>query len=161
MIGRVSALLLAGALALFSPACGYRWAVPGGPTGLALAPVVNATPEPRLGDLLRRSFLGEGELGDGGDRTLEVVAVGFREEVASLGGDGVPARERAVLELEWRVRGGDPPSPAVRGKGRETVTREYPWSADPAALDWVRESTLKLLARDGARAVLMKAAGAR
>ncbi len=149
----VSFALLAAFLGLMSGGCGYRWVVEDSPSVFSLAPLINATPEPRLSALLAEAFSAEGRVRPGeGGRILEVAALSLREEPSALTGEDLPRRERLTLEVEWRA-GGE--------AGRETVSRDYPWTADTAALDWARESSLRLLARDAARAVLRRAQGAR
>lgn len=159
-LGRLGLAMVAAVLALAPASCGYRWIVAGGGSPFSLGPVGNATSEARLGQLLAEAFSREGEYFGAEGRVLEAAAAALTEEAATLFGDGTPVRERLTLAVEWRLvaREGSPPAPAAQG--RETVTRDYPWSADPAALDWARTSTLRLLARDAARAVLRKAAEA-
>jgi hypothetical protein len=157
-------LLAAGALLLGTPACGYRWVMPGGPSALGLLPVINATAEPRLGPWIADAVFREGGVhAGGGERGLEVAATAFREEPALLVA-GVPRRQRMTLEVEWRVLPGGAGTPApgaALGRGRQTVTREYPLDGDFAAsapaVDWARTSSLRLLVRDAVREVLDRA----
>jgi outer membrane lipopolysaccharide assembly protein LptE/RlpB len=149
-----TAFMLAAVLAMAG--CAYHWGMNESLAALVLAPPVNATTEPRLGALLADAFSSEGRVRPGeGGRVLEVAALSLREEPSALDREGLPRRERLILVVEWRVRDQEGMG------GKETVTREYPWTADTASLDWARVSALRLLARAAARAVLASAGEAR
>lgn len=145
-------LCLLTALFILSPSgCGYRFVDPLPGAGFALVSVGNSTQEPGLSQLLEEELRREGGFTERSSNRLSVVVTGFSETVDSVSSEGGIMRQKLTIELAWKVDG---PQSSSASSGTETVSRSYPYSADPPTLDWNRGAAVKLLAKLAARQLL-------
>ena len=71
-------------------------------------------------------------------------------------GEGFTAEERATMEVAWKAEG---PRPGLVTSGKETVVQSYPYSTDPATLDWNRSAAVRLLIQTATGKVLESLGG--
>ncbi len=136
---------------LLTTACGYRFVDPFPGKGYVLGEVRNATSEPGLDRLLAEGLRESGSFDPGSKNRLTVVVTRFAETVAAISSAGAPIRQRLQMEVSWKVQGEQRPEATF---GKETVDKTYPFSDDPAALDWNRSTALRFLANTAAERVL-------
>ena len=136
---------------LLTVSCGYRFVDPFPGKGYALEEVRNVTSEPGLDRILAQGFRDFGSFDPHSKYRLTVVVTRFEETVAAISSGGVPIRQSLRMEVSWKVQG-DRESEATFGK--EAATKTYPYSDDPATLDWNRAAALRLLANTAAQQVL-------
>ncbi|MDT8396553.1 MAG: hypothetical protein RRA32_08955 [bacterium] len=139
-------------------ACAYRFADPFPARNYDLVSVTNSTAEPGLSRVLEEELRLTGGFTPGSGSRLYVTATRFTEQVETVSSAGTPVRQRLALEIAWKVEGEGHRSEAVFGN--EGVREIYPYSADPASLDWNRKATVKLLAKKAADRVIRRLEGA-
>lgn len=122
--------------------CGYRFVQPVQAGGLNLTEVANSTAEPGLAAVLEDSFRSLGIRQGNGGRNLQVAITDFSDKVSTITSAGTPIRQRVSMTVFWKLGNGDP----SRGTfGEESASLSYPYSPDPATLDWNRRAAVKLL----------------
>jgi len=136
---------------VLTTSCGYRFVDPFPGKAYALGEVKNVTAEPGLDRVLAKGFRECGSFDPDSKNRLTVVVTRFEETVAAISSGGVPIRQRLKMEVSWKVQG-EQQSQATFGK--EMATKTYPYSSDPAALDWNRSAALRFLANTAAERVL-------
>ena len=137
-------------------ACTYRFADPFPASNYDLVSVTNSTAEPGLGPVLEEELRLAGGFTPGSNARLYVTATRFTQQVETVSSTGTPVRQKLILEVAWKVEGSHR-SEAVFGN--ETVRELYPYSDDPASLEWNRNAAVKLLARTAAELVIRRLEG--
>jgi hypothetical protein len=141
---------------LVATACTYRFADPFPASKYDLVSVTNSTSEPGLSLVLEEELRIAGGFTPGSDARLYVAATRFTQQVETVSSDGTPVRQKLILDVAWKVEGSNR-SEAVFGN--ETVKELYPYTADPASLEWNRKAAVKLLARAAAELVIRRLEG--
>jgi len=141
---------------LVTTACTYRFADPFPASKYDLVSVTNSTSEPGLSMVLEDELRLAGGFTPGSDARLYVTATRFTQQVDTVGSDGTPVRQKLTLDVAWKVEGSHR-SEAVFGN--ETVRELYPYTGDPASLEWNRSAAVKLLARAVAELVIRRLEG--
>ena len=136
---------------LFTAGCGYRFVDAYAATDYALVAVKNATEEAGLALLLEGELRKRGGFRENSGNRLSIVVTGFDETVESVSSSGTPVRQLLTMDIVWKVEGQTPDDVT---SGRRTVSRSYPYSADPVTLDWNRSTAVRLLTEMTARSVL-------
>lgn len=138
-------------LALVVVSCGYRFVDPSSGPNYALAEVRNITAEPGLDRILSDGLNDLESFHPEALNRLTIIVTHFDETVAAVDSEGLTIRERLKLEIDWKVQGADG-SQATFGK--EIVTKTYPYSEDPATLNWNRSAAIRLLTNSAAERIL-------
>jgi len=155
MISRCLAVL--SAFFIFIPAgCGYRFVDPLPASEYALVSVMNATAEAGLASQFEEAMRRSGGFKEGSANELSVTITRFNEGVESVGSSGSPVRQELTMEVAWKAEG---PRPGRVTSGKETVVQSYPYSTDPATLDWNRSAAVRLLIQTATGKVLESLGG--
>jgi outer membrane lipopolysaccharide assembly protein LptE/RlpB len=142
---------------LVTTACTYRFADPFPASKYDLVSVTNSTSEPGLSVVLEEKLRLAGGFSPGSDARLYVTATRFTQQVETVSSTGTPVRQKLTLDVAWEVEGSHR-SEAVFGN--ETVRELYPYTADPASLEWNRNAAVRLLAQAAAELVIRRLEGA-
>jgi outer membrane lipopolysaccharide assembly protein LptE/RlpB len=152
MINRSLIIYLMMAVSLLA-ACSYRFVDPFPARDYELVEVRNSSAEPGVSTVLEEELRLAGGFSADAQSRLYVTVTRFGQETETVSSGGEPVRQKLTMVVAWKVEGSRR-SEAVFGN--ETAVELYPWSPDPASMEWNRNAAKRLLARKAAELVILR-----